>query len=49
LIGIAKVVFIEFFHILFFDTVNDALYSNGSDCPLELKLFQESFHFLFEG
>jgi hypothetical protein len=49
LIVITKVVFVEFFDVLFFDAVDDALYSNVSDCLLELKLFLESFHFLLEG
>jgi hypothetical protein len=34
---------------MFFNAVNDVLYSNGSDCLLELKLFVESFYFLLEG
>jgi hypothetical protein len=49
LIGITKVVFVEFFDVLFFDAVNDALFSDGSDCLLELELFLESFYFLLEG
>jgi hypothetical protein len=49
LIGIAKVVFVEFFAVLLFDAVDDALYSDGSDCLLEFELVQESFHFLMEG
>ena len=47
-IGLTNVVFVEFFNTLFFDSVNDALYSNGSDCLLEFKLFLESCHFLLE-
>jgi hypothetical protein len=39
LICIAEVVFVEFFNVLFFDAVDDALYSYGSDCLLEFKLF----------
>jgi hypothetical protein len=49
LIGITKVVLGEFFDIQFFNAVDDALYSYGSDCLLELELFLESFHFLLEG
>jgi hypothetical protein len=49
LIGVTKVVFVEFFDILFFNAVNDVLYTDGGDCLLELKLFLESFHFLLEG
>jgi hypothetical protein len=36
-------VFVEFFDVLFFNAVNDALYSDGSDCLLELEFFLESF------
>ncbi len=49
LICVAKAVFVEFFNVLFFDAVDDALYSYGSDCLLEFKLFLESFHFFLEG
>jgi hypothetical protein len=49
LIGVTKLVFIEFFDVLFFDAVDDALYSDGGDSLLELKLFLESFHFLLQG
>ncbi len=31
LIGVAKVVFVEFFDVLFFNTIDDALYFDGSD------------------
>ncbi len=40
-----KVVFVEFFDVLFFDAADDALYSNGSDCLLELELFWRVFIF----
>ncbi len=43
LVCIAKVVFVEFFNVLFFNAVDDVLYSYGSDCLLEFKLFLESF------
>jgi hypothetical protein len=49
LICVSQVVLVEFFNVLFFDTVNDTLYSCGSDCLLEFKLFLESFHFFLEG
>ena len=49
MIGVTKVVFVEFFDILFFDAVDDALYSDGGNCLMELELFLESFHFLLEG
>jgi hypothetical protein len=49
LICIAKVVFAEFSNVLFFNAVNDALYSYGSDCLLEFELFLENFHFSLEG
>ncbi len=49
MICVAKVFFVEFFDLLFFDAVDDALYSYGSDCLLEFELFLESFHFFSEG
>ncbi len=47
LICIAKVVFVEFFNVLFFSAADDTLYSYGSDCLMEFELFLESFHFFF--
>jgi hypothetical protein len=49
LISKTRSVFVEFFDVLFFDAVNDALYSDGSDFLLELELFLKSVHFLLEG
>ncbi len=49
MICVAKLVFVEFFDVLFFDAVDDALHSYGSDCLLEFELFQESSHFFLEG
>jgi hypothetical protein len=49
LIGITKVDTVKFFDVLFYNAVNDALYSDGGDCLLELELFMESFHLLLEG
>ncbi len=37
LVGIAKVIFIEFLNVLFFDAVDDTLDSNVGDCLLEIE------------
>ena len=49
MVGVAKVVFVEFLHILFFHALNDALDTDGGYGLLEVKLFLESFPFILEG
>ena len=48
-VGIPKVLFVEFFDILFFDAVNDALDTNVDYCLLQLKFFLKFFCFFLEG
>ena len=49
LVGIAKVVFVEFLHLLFFHALDDALDADGGYSLLEAKLFLESLSFALEG
>jgi hypothetical protein len=49
LVGVAKVVFVEFLHVLFFHALNDALDANEGYGLLEVKLFLESLPFILEG
>ena len=49
LVGVAKVVFVEFLHALFFHALNDVLDANGGYSLLEVKLFLKSFPFVLEG
>ncbi len=48
-VGIPKVLFVEFFDILFFNAVDYALDANVGDCLLQVKLFLKSLHFFLEG
>ena len=49
MVGIAKVVFVKFLHVLFFRALNDALDANGGYGLLEVTLFLESLSFVLEG
>ena len=49
LVGVAKVVFVKFLHVLFFHALDDALDANGGYGLLEIKLFLESLPFILEG
>ncbi len=48
MVGIAKVVFLKFLHILFFHALNDALDADGGYGFPEVKLFLESLPFVLE-
>ena len=48
-VGIPKVLFIEFFDILFFDAVYDALYPDDDDRLLLIKFFLECLCFCLKG
>ena len=41
MVGVAKVVFVKFLHILFFHALDNALDANGGYGLLEVKLFLE--------
>ncbi len=47
-VGVPKVLFVEFFDILFFDAVDYAL-ANAGDCLLQVKFFLKFLHFFLEG
>ena len=49
MIGVAKVVFVEFLHVLFFHALGDALDSDGGYGLLEVKLFLEILPFVLKG
>ncbi len=48
-VGIPKVLFIEFFDMLFFDAVDDALDTNVGDRLLQVKFFLKFLCFFLEG
>ncbi len=48
-VGIPKVLFVEFFDILFFNTVDYALDADVGDCLLQVKLFLKFLCFFLEG
>jgi hypothetical protein len=48
-VGVPKVLFVEFFDILFFAAVNDALDTNAGDRLLQVKFFLKFLHFFLEG
>ena len=47
-VGIPKVYFVEFFNVLFFDAVYDALYLNVGDHLLQVKLLLKFLGFFLE-
>jgi hypothetical protein len=48
-VGVPKVLFIEFFDILFLDAVNDALNTDVGDRLLQVKFFLKFLCFILEG
>jgi hypothetical protein len=48
-VGITKVLFVEFFNILFFNAVNDAFNTNVGDRLLQVKFLLKLLHFFLEG
>ncbi len=48
-VGIPKVLFVEFFNILFFNAVDDALNADVGDCLLQVKLLLKLLRFFLEG
>ncbi len=48
-VGIPKVLFVEFFSILIFDAVNDALNADVGDRLLKVKFLLKLLHFFLEG
>ena len=48
-VGVTKIFFVEFFDVLFFDTVNDALHTNVGDRLLQVKFLLKFLRFFLEG
>jgi hypothetical protein len=48
-VGVSEVLFVEFFDILFFDAVNDALDTDVGYRLLQLKFFLKFLCFFLEG
>jgi hypothetical protein len=48
-LGIPEVLFVEFFDVLFFNAVDDALDTIVGDCLLQVKFFLKFLCFLLEG
>jgi hypothetical protein len=45
-VGVTEVFFVEFFDVLFFDAINDALHANVGDHLLQVKFFLKFLCFL---
>ena len=48
-VGVTKIFFVEFFDVLFFDAVNDALHADVVDRLLQVKFLLKFLHFFLEG
>ncbi len=48
-VGIPEIIFVEFFNLLFFDAVDDALDTNVGDRLLQVKFLLKFLHFFLEG
>ena len=48
-VGVTKIFFIEFFDVLFFNAVDDALHAEVSDCLLHVKFLLTFLCFFLEG
>ncbi len=48
-VGVTEVFFVEFFNVLFFDAVDDALHADVGDCLLQVKFLLKFLRFFLEG
>ncbi len=48
-VGVTEEFFVEFFDVLFFDTVDDALHTDVGDRLLQVKFFLKFLRFFLEG
>ncbi len=49
MVGVAKIVFVRFLHVLFFHPLDDALDADEGYGLQEVKLFLESLPFILKG
>ena len=48
-VGVTKIFFVEFFDVLFFDAVDDALHTDVGDRLLQVKFLLKFLRFFLEG
>ena len=48
-VGVAKIFFVQFFDVLFFNAVDDALHTDVGDRLLQVKFLLKFFCFFLEG